>query len=445
MNSTKTSNFKASTRSIFNLFKSKSLETTFLILLFVFSIRIWKPSFVFLALAIITLIVTIKNKRIRINADSIVLFLAFFSYLITDLFNRNDFSLSYILSQGFHLISIPVFYWIGLTILDVVPVNRSVAIYKNSLYIAASGTALYGILSVLKKVMFPDLYAAAYLSSRYADNGLDSEHAIRSVLDIWNNKIIYATELNTQFLFVIALFPAIFFIKDHLKRSILLAISMILVIWAGVETASRTNILMIVITILLGFAIAVDQFLLNKNNPIKIVRSLIQKYWLFLTVLIVGIISSLYFLIQSANGFQLQRIMLIRPENIVNDGRWPVAMAVIKNIPKQPFGNMDMYWAHNLWLDVARVAGIIPMVILIIFTIMTFIRGTSFIRTYRKSDPDMMALTFGVLVVLNISFFLEPVIEASPQNFMIYALLMGMIASFQLKRNQIGEYIQERK
>lgn len=443
MNQANSSYIKESVISLFYKFKSNSLETLFLILLFIFSIRIWKPSFIFLALAIITLIVSIKNKKIMINTDLIVLFLAFFSYLITDLFNRNDFSLSYILSQGFHLISIPVFYWIGLTIIDVVPNKRSTAIYKNSLYIAASGTALYAILSVLKKVMYPDLYAASYLSSRYAEKGLDSEHAIRSVLDIWNNKIIYATEVNTQFLFAIALITGLFNIKGHIKRSILLTIAIILIIWAGVETASRTNLLMIIIALVLGTAITIDQFLINNDNPIKKIGGLIRKYWLVFSLLAIGIASSLYFLVQSANGFKFQRVLQIRPENIVNDGRWPVAMAVIKNIPNQPFGNMDMYWAHNLWLDVARVAGIIPMVILLVFSFMTLVRGVSFIRSYRKADPDVMALAFGVLVILNISFFLEPVIEASPQNFMIYALIMGMIASMRLKKNQIGENILE--
>ena len=120
---------------------------------------------------------------------------------------------------------------------------------------------------------------------------------------------------------------------------------------------------MMLIAVFVGFILLIEQNNINKSNikPAK-VTFFSTKRALVLILVILSIALSLFILIKNSETDKVSRVFQIGIQDILRDGRWPVAWAVIQNIPKQPFGNMDMYWAHNLWLDVARVAGVIPMV-----------------------------------------------------------------------------------
>ena len=102
----------------------------------------------------------------------------------------------------------------------------------------------------------------------------------------------------------------------------------------------------------------------------------------------------------------------------------------VQNLVEFPFGYDNEVTkarntqAHNLWLDSGRIAGVIPMFILIFFTLIS-LKNFFLILKIKKIQPLLLCL----LLNLNISFFLssliEPVIEGYFIHFLFYIMLFG--------------------
>lgn len=79
-------------------------------------------------------------------------------------------------------------------------------------------------------------------------------------------------------------------------------------------------------------------------------------------------------------------------------------------------------YAHNLWLDVMVMCGIIPMILLIIYTCKTARTALSL-----KNNSDLKLLYCSVFFALNAAFFVEPVLSGSPHVFIIMCMMNGLI------------------
>jgi len=92
-------------------------------------------------------------------------------------------------------------------------------------------------------------------------------------------------------------------------------------------------------------------------------------------------------------------------QEILYDPRWTFAFEVLKNLRYQPFGNMVIDWAHNVWLDVAHEVGIIPMIFLLIFSFHNIkLVKTIWLKFEWKSTSRLIALS--TIFLINISIFL---------------------------------------
>ena len=103
--------------------------------------------------------------------------------------------------------------------------------------------------------------------------------------------------------------------------------------------------------------------------------------------------------------------------------RWADA---IKRVFTNPFGwsGIDYYnFAHNLWLDVAMLCGIVPFTFLLLATVLSF----NHLLKLRKIKKDSIVSSF---IALNVCFFLasfvEPVMVGYDVFFYLYCMLWGM-------------------
>ena len=104
-------------------------------------------------------------------------------------------------------------------------------------------------------------------------------------------------------------------------------------------------------------------------------------------------------------------------------GRWTSAMS---NLLLHPFGwinyenHIKTFYVHNMWLDVARVSGIVPFILLV------YLGCSSFISSFRYVRRTESQLSY-LILALNISFFascfVEPILGGT--HFMLYCLLWG--------------------
>lgn len=97
------------------------------------------------------------------------------------------------------------------------------------------------------------------------------------------------------------------------------------------------------------------------------------------------------------------------------------------NIFRYPFGweftSIKYGYAHNLWIDIARISGIIPFTLFLIATILAF---NTLRKLLKYRELILLPLLLGLNVCFFFSSFVEPVIEAMPLYFYLYIMLWGI-------------------
>ncbi len=115
------------------------------------------------------------------------------------------------------------------------------------------------------------------------------------------------------------------------------------------------------------------------------------------------------------------------------NGRTELWLASLNNLTTQPFGwemSSDISeFSHNLWLDVDRIAGIIPFIFLSLFTILCVNLVTKTLKTAPRHlyfNTTILVLFIGFMAV----FFVEPVMEGLYYLFLIFCLFIGILSGY---------------
>lgn len=107
--------------------------------------------------------------------------------------------------------------------------------------------------------------------------------------------------------------------------------------------------------------------------------------------------------------------------------RW---IEALRQLFVYPFGwaennGTTVYYVHNMWLDIAKVVGIIPFSVLMAATINSFLN----LKKLFKTDRNIVAAVFiGLNACFFFSCFLEPIYGGL--HFCLYAFMWGMQNSF---------------
>lgn len=117
-------------------------------------------------------------------------------------------------------------------------------------------------------------------------------------------------------------------------------------------------------------------------------------------------------------------------------GRTTIWLLSIGNVFLKPSGWSDseiVGYAHNLWLDVSRVAGILPFLTIILFTIICIsLVYHIVINTPENHFFNTTILTYfcGFMIV----FFVEPIMEGFFTFFLIYCVFIGILSGYNDNR-----------
>lgn len=111
----------------------------------------------------------------------------------------------------------------------------------------------------------------------------------------------------------------------------------------------------------------------------------------------------------------------------------------LNNIFKHPFGwefsSIKYGYAHNLWIDIARIAGIIPFTLFLIVSIFAF---NTLRKLLKYREKKITPLILGLNICFFLSSFVEPVIEAMPLYFYLYIMLWGIQQQMIIKFKSYG-------
>lgn len=270
--------------------------------------------------------------------------------------------------------------------------------------------SLIAILSVIKDIM-ENGFMVIGLARNIPLIGINNEEGY-----------IAATGISTRLLPAISLIGLLMFRlqkQDNKLKSYYVVYGCVAFICA-IRIQSRTSVVFLGIILLLGLFRNV-----KSNDPRKIILSIV-------TLLIISCIA-----IYCISNYSEELVILNRFENESNTdggGRLELLVTVVNLLPQYPFGgifmNKDIRYAHNFWIDCGRVAGVIPMLLLILVSILYLIKLYR-LNKIKGSDNSLICQLFNLVTIsFVIEFFAEPVLEGIPMFGGLFILFGGMLDKF---------------
>lgn len=213
----------------------------------------------------------------------------------------------------------------------------------------------------------------------------------------------------------------LFFMRQKIDKKlcvslILVALSALLI---NIHLVNRTAIFALILIMLIGTIYS------NKQNVLK-------------TILFLLFFVALFFIFSESPSLDSDILSAYETRDagegeIAGGGgrfeRWDIALS---NIFIHPFGFVELtqktgYYAHNLWLDTARVAGVIPLALLLFFTVKTI---WSCVLIIKYSSTALGYYLLSLYCCSAVYCMCEPVMDAIPLFFYLFCLISGILNSY---------------
>ena len=199
------------------------------------------------------------------------------------------------------------------------------------------------------------------------------------------------------------------FLSNIRRQKILLIGCAMLSLLTVIHLVNRTGLVVLVVSM------AVVLFYMLKTRGKKMILPIVLVVILVLIVLYLGIDEE----ILDAYAMREQN----EDSNMFTAGgrteRW---LSAFTDIFAYPLGFMHKSYVHNLWFDIARVAGLLPFVFFVLATISNYKR---FIFICKNREMELIPFFLGLNVAMFLSCFVEPVIEGSFLYFCLFLFLWG--------------------
>lgn len=196
---------------------------------------------------------------------------------------------------------------------------------------------------------------------------------------------------------------------------ILLSILSVLVV---VHLVNRTGLVIVLSCLLVAFVLS-GKMRINKFLPALLLISILT-----LVVVRAGLISDeivdAYIQRETSSTYDLTQL----------GGRSDIWADAVKNLVYHPLGWDRVYYAHNMWLDIARVGGWFS---LLFFLIATFNWCKNCFRLIRKPMTTFRLMVISINVAMFLASFVEPVIEGSILYFSLYMMIWGYTKSLSME------------
>jgi len=241
----------------------------------------------------------------------------------------------------------------------------------------------------------------------------------REVPNIWTGSLMTATNASGYLIYLLVLPGIIIATKKDmsLKTKLLLTFVFLVTLICSFRLGSRTCLVLATVSILLGLA----QLVISNN--------------LFKNIKLMFVLAVLIFLAINYLKIDLKADYLSTLGDRLNDkntssistggnrtGLWSTA---IQKMIKNPLG-WDGYYAHNTWLDIARVGGILS---LLLFMINNFICIKNLIKLF-SVKPENIGITaiFSLFFFAAFLFFFgEPTILGHFYSLTFFFMLQGVL------------------
>lgn len=301
------------------------------------------------------------------------------------------------------IINYPCLYLCGRYLVD----NNTEKQLVNAFFMLAFAFALLYILSILKSI---NEVGFMYMGRNIQIIGFNSMEDLAAT-GIYSRLVLMSAFLT----YVIVTLP--------ICRKLIFTGLSALSVFCGLRLQSRTMLVILLLTF-------VFLIMVNFKTIIKT-----QKRNLLLGLFVV-VFACIYTYVNFSDELGVIERMQDDSETGIatGGGREQLLLAVLSQMPSHPFGGLSsMRYAHNLWIDCARVSGWIPLLLLVVITIRC-IKTTKTILKSRLTNYDFRYFVGMSSFVFLVYFCTEPILEGSALLFAFFCIYLGCIEG---KRKQL--------
>jgi hypothetical protein len=211
--------------------------------------------------------------------------------------------------------------------------------------------------------------------------------------------------------------------KSSLKLKLINIVVFTLSLYSSIMIADRT-----------GLIIAAFSFVITFLIQIKIGKA--GSNFLFVSITAIIIIVVLFLFNSNYAGLKdswmhSDAYNRLSTMDMANDPRFSAWSSAFAGIFVNPLGgkltNIHLDYAHNLWLDVGWSTGIIPFILLIVFTIITIVNYVKIIKN-RSVSQYLRILITTMLTGFLFTFMVEPILEGNYRLFSAFCFYSGMLS-----------------
>lgn len=244
--------------------------------------------------------------------------------------------------------------------------------------------------------------------------------------DIWGEPLL-ATHQNIYVLPTLSLmFPAFVYLKKYKAICINVILMDFFFLYQSVSSLSRIPVMVWGILIIWGFVLFT---LLNRKNEKTVWNK--KKIVIELGVVLAIVILLVGFNFDTIKNLRFVQALMYKDGGIIHNIRFRAQVNVIRQLFVYPFGGyrMDLCGlkhAHNIWLDVANAAGVIPFFMLVLYTIISIVDLVKFLRNTQIRN-ELKYIASGLYICLMLYYMVEPALMANIRFFIPWPYLNGII------------------
>lgn len=244
--------------------------------------------------------------------------------------------------------------------------------------------------------------------------------------DIGDDHAMAATLYGLMASVGIGCIAAVFVKKENFWIRLGFIVLSLLSMLCTIHLVNRTGV------VILAMCVAISFFVSTKFNVPKMVGSL------FILLILVFVIIQTGWVDQSVLEAYAQREESSTSDFSSMGGRLYMWLSAFESLFTSPFGwePVGYTFAHNMWLDIARMAGLLAF---IPFLIVTILHGINLLKLFHnRYITNFTAIIISLNVAMLLSSFVEPVIEGSLLFFCILMMIWGITKSLAMENKLKG-------
>jgi len=264
-------------------------------------------------------------------------------------------------------------------------------------------------------------------------NALSNSGSSRNMIeDVFYGKLLSATCASAINTTICSLLTCLIFMVRKRIVKVLGFLCLIIALWYASILGSRTQIIITVAV----FAVTFLLYVKEESHNRTIIRTL------GIMLLVVGVVSVIYYFdifsvrttVENSNLY-MRFVVSQKDSDSLRIERF---IEGITTVFKEPFGVPGAKYYHNFWLDVGRLAGVIPFMCILAYSIVTTIHVLKMFRA--KQLPQLFRFTIlSVYMGLMMNLFVEPAMEGMFDIVMSYVFINGAVECFYSKSRK-SEY-----